>query len=124
LVGLLCALSYRIDKLGSLSFKAVVVPPEYWDTGAAYVLFVEMVRRAFEKGYEWADISLPGEVTRTPGISLITDEPKSINALFSNCSGFPRFQVVEMKGGTWGFSLRARRKASKTFYPFLRAVDR
>lgn len=45
----------------SLSIKAVAVLPEYWDTGAAILLFAEMARRAIAKGYRWADISLTGE---------------------------------------------------------------
>jgi hypothetical protein len=35
--------------------------PEYWDTGAAIVLFAELARRAIEKRYRWADLSLTSE---------------------------------------------------------------
>jgi hypothetical protein len=35
--------------------------PEYWDTGAAILLFAEMAQRAIAKGYQWADLSLTGE---------------------------------------------------------------
>ncbi|MGE5375990.1 MAG: hypothetical protein ACM3XO_13110, partial [Bacteroidota bacterium] len=54
-------LRYRKYRPKSLSIKAVAVLPEYWDTGAAILLFAEMARRAIAKGYRWADISLTGE---------------------------------------------------------------
>jgi len=44
-----------------LAIKSAVVPPEYWDTGVAVLLFAEMARRAIAKGYKWADLSLTGE---------------------------------------------------------------
>jgi hypothetical protein len=40
---------------------AAALLPEYWDTGAAIVLFAEMARRAIEKRYRWADLSLTSE---------------------------------------------------------------
>lgn len=55
------ALRYRNYKPQSLSIKSAAVLPEYWDTGAAVLLFAEMARRAIQKGYHWADISLTGE---------------------------------------------------------------
>jgi GNAT superfamily N-acetyltransferase len=55
------ALWYRNRKPESISIKSVVVPPEYWDTGVAILLFDEMARRAAAKGYKWADLSLTGE---------------------------------------------------------------
>jgi GNAT superfamily N-acetyltransferase len=55
------ALRYRKYRPKSLSVKSVAVLPEYWDTGAAIVLFAEMARKAIEKGYRWADLSLTGE---------------------------------------------------------------
>ena len=55
------ALRYRNVKPKSLSVKSVAVLPEYWDTGAAILLFAEMARRAIRKGYTWADLSLTGE---------------------------------------------------------------
>jgi GNAT superfamily N-acetyltransferase len=45
----------------SLSIKSVLVLPEYWQTGVAVLMFDEMARRAVEKGYEWADLSLTSE---------------------------------------------------------------
>jgi len=45
----------------SLAVKSVAVLPEYWDTGVAILLFAEMAKRALEKGYRWADLSLTGE---------------------------------------------------------------
>ena len=39
----------------TLTVKAVAVLPEYWETGAAIVLFAEMAKRAIAKGYLWAD---------------------------------------------------------------------
>ena len=44
-----------------LAIKSAVVPPEYWDTGVAVLLFDEMARRAIAKGYKWADLSLTGD---------------------------------------------------------------
>ncbi len=55
------ALWYRNRRPDSIAIKSVVVPPEYWDTGVAILLFDEMARRAAAKGYKWADMSLTGE---------------------------------------------------------------
>lgn len=55
------ALRYKNLKPKSLTVKAVAVLPEYWDTGAAIVMFAEMAKRAIAKGYIWADMSLTGE---------------------------------------------------------------
>jgi GNAT superfamily N-acetyltransferase len=45
----------------------VLVPPEYWDTGVAVLLFDEMARRAAAKGYKWVDLSLTSDDNpRTP----------------------------------------------------------
>jgi len=41
-----------------LAIKSVLVLPEYWDTGVAVMLFDEMAKRAFSKGYTWLDMSL------------------------------------------------------------------
>jgi GNAT superfamily N-acetyltransferase len=45
----------------SLSIKSVLVHPDYWDTGVAVLLFDEMAKRAWAKGYTWADMSLTSE---------------------------------------------------------------
>ncbi len=55
------ALWYKNLKPKCLSIKSVAVLPEYWDSGAAVLLFAEMTRRAIDKGYAWADLSLTGE---------------------------------------------------------------
>jgi GNAT superfamily N-acetyltransferase len=55
------ALWYRNKRPQCVSIKSVVVPPEYWDTGVAILLFDEMARRIAAKGYTWADLSLTGE---------------------------------------------------------------
>ena len=55
------ALVYRNRKPECISIKSVVVPPEYWDTGVAVLLFDEMARRAAARGYKWADLSMTGE---------------------------------------------------------------
>jgi GNAT superfamily N-acetyltransferase len=55
------AFLHRNDKPKCISIKSIVVPPEYWDTGLALLLFDEMVKRAAAKGYQWADLSLTGE---------------------------------------------------------------
>lgn len=50
-----------------LSIKSVLVYPEYWGSGAAILLFDEMVRRARPKGYRWVDLSLTSaDNPRTP----------------------------------------------------------
>jgi len=55
------ALHYKNLKPKCLSIKSVAVLPEYWDTGAAILLFSEMTKRAIAQGYQWADLSLTGE---------------------------------------------------------------
>ncbi|HNK62596.1 MAG TPA: GNAT family N-acetyltransferase [Anaerolineales bacterium] len=55
------ALRYKNLKPKCLSIKSVAVLPEYWDTGAAILLFSEMTKRAIARGYQWADLSLTGE---------------------------------------------------------------
>ncbi len=55
------ALRYAKLKPKCLAIKSVAVLPEYWDTGAAILLFAEMAKRAIRKGYQWADLSLTGE---------------------------------------------------------------
>ena len=52
---------YKNTKPKCISIKSVVVPPEYWDTGVAILLFDEMAKRASARGYRWADLSLTGE---------------------------------------------------------------
>ena len=54
-------LRYRNLRPECLAIKSVVVPPEYWDTGVAVLLFDEMAKRAVAKGYKWADLSLTGD---------------------------------------------------------------
>jgi GNAT superfamily N-acetyltransferase len=54
-------LKYKNTKPKCLAIKSVVVPPEYWDTGVAILLFDEMAKRAAARGYQWADLSLTGE---------------------------------------------------------------
>ena len=54
-------LRYRNLQPECLSIKSVVVPPEYWDTGVAVLLFEQMVKRAVARGYTWADLSLTGD---------------------------------------------------------------
>ncbi len=54
-------LRYRNLQPKCLAIKSVVVPPEYWDTGVAVLLFDEMARRAAARGYTWADLSLTGD---------------------------------------------------------------
>ncbi|MEI6291894.1 MAG: hypothetical protein WCP19_15845, partial [Chloroflexota bacterium] len=48
-------------KPACLTVKSIAVLPEYWDTGAAVLLFAEMAQRALAKGYQWLDLSLTGE---------------------------------------------------------------
>jgi GNAT superfamily N-acetyltransferase len=55
------ALIWQRKKPRCLAIKSIVVPPQYWDTGLALLLFDEMARRAAARGYAWADLSLTGE---------------------------------------------------------------
>jgi GNAT superfamily N-acetyltransferase len=55
------ALRFRHMQPKCLAVKSVAVLPEYWDTGAAILLFAEMVQRSIVKGYKWLDLSLTGE---------------------------------------------------------------
>jgi GNAT superfamily N-acetyltransferase len=41
-----------------LAVKSVLVLPEYWGSGVSVLLFDELARRAQDKGYKWADLSL------------------------------------------------------------------
>jgi GNAT superfamily N-acetyltransferase len=54
-------LKYKNVTPKCLAIKSVVVPPEYWDTGVAILMFDEMAKRAAARGYRWADLSLTGE---------------------------------------------------------------
>lgn len=52
-----------------LAVKTVLVLPEYWGSGGAFLLFDEMVKRARAKGYRWIDGSLTSEDNpRTPAL--------------------------------------------------------
>ena len=53
-----------------LTVKSVLVPPQYWGSGAAILLFDEMVRRARARGYRWIDASLTSDDNpRTPALA-------------------------------------------------------
>ena len=53
-----------------LTVKSVLIPPQYWGSGAAILLFDEMVRRARARGYRWIDASLTSDDNpRTPAIA-------------------------------------------------------
>jgi hypothetical protein len=49
------------------------VEPEYWNAGVSVLLFAEMARRAWAKGYRWSDLSLTSEMVST-GKSWFPDE--------------------------------------------------
>jgi len=51
-------LRYRHIQPACLAIKSVLVLPEYWGTGVSLMLFAEMFKRARERGYTWADLSL------------------------------------------------------------------
>ena len=57
----LSLLRYRNNKPNCLAIKSVLVLPEYWGSGVSLMLFSEMTKRAKEKGYTWADLSLTSE---------------------------------------------------------------
>ncbi len=53
-----------------LAVKSVLVPPEYWGSGVAILLFAEMSRRARDRGYQWLDASLTSaDNPRTPQLA-------------------------------------------------------
>jgi len=53
-----------------LAIKSILIYPEYWGSGVAILLFSEMARRAMEKGYRWADLSLTSaDNPRTPALA-------------------------------------------------------
>jgi GNAT superfamily N-acetyltransferase len=54
-------MSYLRRQPKCLAIKSVLVLPEYWDTGVAVLLFDEMAKRAFPKGYTWFDLSLTSD---------------------------------------------------------------
>ena len=49
---------YSKKQIRSAAIKSVLMLPEYWGTGAAILMFAEMVERLIERGYEWVDLSL------------------------------------------------------------------
>ena len=57
----LSLLRYRNIQPNCLAIKSVLVLPEYWGSGVSLMLFSEMIKRAKEKGYTWADLSLTSE---------------------------------------------------------------
>ncbi len=53
-----------------LTVKSVLIPPQYWGSGAAILLFDEMIRRARARGYRWIDASLTSDDNpRTPALA-------------------------------------------------------
>jgi GNAT superfamily N-acetyltransferase len=54
-------LRYKSLKPKCLAIKSVLVLPEYWGSGVSLMLFSEMTKRAKEKGYTCADLSLTSE---------------------------------------------------------------
>lgn len=44
-----------------LAVKSVLIHPDYWNSGASLLLFVELGLRAYEKGYKWLDLSITSE---------------------------------------------------------------
>jgi len=54
-------LRYKNLQPKCLAIKSVLVLPEYWGSGVSLMLFSEMTKRAKEKGYTWADLSLTSE---------------------------------------------------------------
>ena len=63
-------LAYYLRKhTACLTVKSVLLPPEYWGSGVAILLFDEMVKRARARGYRWIDCSLTSaDNPRTPAL--------------------------------------------------------
>jgi hypothetical protein len=57
-------LRYRNLQPKCLAIKSVLVLPEYWWSGVSLMIFFEMIKRAQEKGYTWADLSFTSEDTQ------------------------------------------------------------
>lgn len=63
-------LRHRRTQPKGLAIKSVLVLPEYWGTGVSLMLFSEMLKRAQEKGYTWADLSLTStDNPKTPALA-------------------------------------------------------
>jgi GNAT superfamily N-acetyltransferase len=64
-------LRYKSLKPKCLAIKSVLVLPEYWGSGVSLMLFSEMIKRAQEKGYTGADLSLTSEGNpKTPMLAV------------------------------------------------------
>lgn len=61
----------RSHQFTGMTVKSVLVLPAYWNSGAAVLLFDELIRRARERGYRWADLSL---TSRDNPSSVLTAE--------------------------------------------------
>lgn len=61
----------RFHLFRSMTVKSVLVLPEYWNSGVAVLLFDLLIRRARERGYRWADLSL---TSRDNPSSVLTAE--------------------------------------------------
>ncbi len=70
-----------------LTVKSVLVPPEFWGSGAIILLFDEMLRRAQARGYRWIDASLTSD-----------DNPRT-TALAARFGAkiYKRYQVFRLK---------------------------
>jgi GNAT superfamily N-acetyltransferase len=56
-------------KTACLTCKSILVLPEFWGSGAAVLLFDEMIQRARSRGYQWIDASLTStDNPRTPAL--------------------------------------------------------
>lgn len=62
----------RRRPLTALTVKSVLVLPPYWRTGAAALLFDELRRRARERGYRWADLSMTSLENPNKTVTLAT----------------------------------------------------
>jgi L-amino acid N-acyltransferase YncA len=41
-----------------MTAKSILVLPEYWNRGVVVLLMDSLLKRAWEKGYEWVDMSI------------------------------------------------------------------
>jgi hypothetical protein len=48
-------------RVRSVSFKILALDPDYWSRGLDALMYVELAKATFRKGYTWMDMSVTGE---------------------------------------------------------------
>lgn len=77
----------RTKPVEELTIKSVLVLPEYWNTGVAVKLFSTLIKRAMERGYDWADLSITS-----------ADNPSSVlTAEKAGAAIYKRWQIYRLE---------------------------